>query len=97
VAKNPMISSVCPEDFGLKAAFLKDKNSPVTFKPIVGWVSIGNYSEINSRSMAPLVLDDMSYPTMASRSSFPDFIGVVSKSTNASDAKKQHQNVGALE
>lgn len=93
----PQLSAVCAEDFGLKAGFMKDKSSDVTFKPIVGWASVMNYAEINSRAMTPLVLDERSFPTLASKTSFPDFVGVFEKSVNTAEAKKKLQNDRPLE
>jgi hypothetical protein len=94
---HPHIGAVCADDLGLKAGFMKDKNSDLTFSPIVGWASVANYSHIKSRSMTPLVLDGHSFPTLASKSSFPGFVGVFDKSTSAAEAKRKVQNGRPIE
>jgi hypothetical protein len=92
----PQLSGLCAEDLGLKAGFMKDKSSDITFRPILGWALVMNYAEISSRAMTPLVLDEHSFPTLVSKANFPDFVGVFEKSVNAADAKKK-QNDRPLE
>jgi hypothetical protein len=94
---HPHIGAVCADDLGLKAGFMKDKNGDVTFSPIVGWASVANYSRIKSRAMTPLVLDDNSFPTLASKNNFPDFVGVFDKSVSAAEAKRKFQSGRAIE
>ena len=73
---NPRISSLCPNDLGLKAGYWASvKRDKINFRPIVGWVSITNYVAAQKPPFAAIVLNDHNEPTFASDSVFPNYIG----------------------
>ena len=84
---NPHISAICPNDFGLKAAF-RDKGGAVTFKPIVGWVSVTNYVESGRLPFVAVVLNDHGFPAMVAPSNFPDFVGHFANGVSADKARR---------
>ncbi len=85
--KNPKLGAISLDDLGLKAGFRSPGSGEITFKPIVGWASVANYVEARTRAMIPLVLDETSFPTLASESRFPNFVGVFEKAVTADEAK----------
>jgi hypothetical protein len=85
----PLISGICPGDFGLKAGF-RDPNAggPVTFREIVGWVTVENYIETMRLPFVAIVINDDDHPTMTSKAHMPDFIGYFKTGITASAAAK---------
>jgi hypothetical protein len=85
----PHISSVAPSDFGLKAGFWnQQKAGTITFRPIVGWVSVTNYIDAGRLPFVGVVLNDEDSPSLASKASFPDFVGYFKNSVSADEARK---------
>lgn len=85
----PLISGICPGDFGLKAGF-RDPNTggPVTFREIVGWVTVENYIETARLPFAAVVINDDDHPTMTSKEHMPNFAGYFKTGITASAAAK---------
>jgi hypothetical protein len=86
---SPQISAICPNDFGLKAGFLdRDKGGKITFKPIVGWVSVINYVESGRLPFVAVVMNDDGFPSMAADRHLPNFVGHFDKAATAAEAQK---------
>jgi hypothetical protein len=68
-AAPPMLSSICPGDLGLKAAFWTDtRRAAFTFKPILGWVTVMNHFfrlEARDQDFHPVVLNEFGHPVLA--------------------------------
>lgn len=86
---NPHISAICPNDFGLKAGFYdRDKGSAVTFRPIVGWVTVTNYVESGRLPFVAVVLNDDGSLSLASDRTFPNFVGHFENAATAAEAQE---------
>jgi hypothetical protein len=86
-ADNPRISSICPDDLGLKAGFwTSNKRDQITFRPIVGWVSVTNYIASQKLPFCALVLNELNELTFASQSSFPNYAGIFAGDATEAEA-----------
>jgi len=86
---NPQISSIAPNDFGVKAGFWdRQKSGKITFRPIVGWVSVTNYVDAGRLPFVGVVLNDDDMPSLAAPAHFPDFVGYFKNSVSADEARK---------
>jgi hypothetical protein len=91
----PLISGICPGNFGLKAGFRDpNKGGPVTFRDIVGWVTVENYIETLRLPFVAIVINDDDHPTMTSKAHMPDFIGYFKTNVSASAAAKLLDRAG---
>jgi hypothetical protein len=91
----PVIGSICPGDFGLKAGFRDpDKGGPITFRAIVGWVSVSNYIETARLPFVGVVINDDDTPTMAAQAHMPNFVGYFKTSVSADAARKLIESAG---
>ena len=89
-ASNATISAICPDDLGLKAGFWSGRETdPLTFRPIVGWVSVTNFVDSALPAFVAVVLNDLAYPAFASAFNFPEFIGVFSKALSSTEARQK--------
>ena len=96
VAKaTPRISAITAHDFGVKAGFRdQQKAGKITFRPIVGWVSVTNYVDAGKLPFVGVVLNDDNSPALAAKSVFPDFVGYFKNSASADDARKLVESEG---
>jgi hypothetical protein len=82
-----LISSMCPDDLGLKAGFwTRKEGEPVTFRPIVGWVTVTNFLETDAIPFHAVGLNDKGFPTLLNTFTFPDYIGVFAKALTPQEA-----------
>ncbi|HYK00407.1 MAG TPA: hypothetical protein VE974_01535 [Thermoanaerobaculia bacterium] len=85
----PELGSICAGDFGLKAGFRDpDKGGAVTFRPIVGWVSVVNYIDTARLPFVGVVINDDDTPTMAAQAHMPNFVGYFKNNATAEEARK---------
>lgn len=84
----PLISGICPGDFGLKAGFRDPNTGGVTFREIVGWATVENYIETMRLPFAGVVINDDDHPTMCAKEHMPNFIGYFKTGVTASAAAK---------
>ena len=82
-----MLSAICPDDLGLKAGFWSTKEGdPVTFRPIVGWVTVTNWeSLVGGMPFLAVVLNDFAFPVFVER--LPEYIGVFAKSSTPAETR----------
>ena len=82
------VSTICPDDLGLKAGFWSTKpEEPMTFRPIVGWVTVTNFIESALGPFIAIVLNDNAFPTFLSTPNFPNYVGVFAKALTPEEAK----------
>ena len=79
-------------NLGLKAGFWKCDSKTMSFRPIVGWVTISNYIQAGKRPLVSLVLDDNSFPVFASPCTFPDYAGVFKEASSPQEAAKVYES-----
>jgi len=73
----PKLGPICPSDLGLKAAFWSGKDGEeVSFRRILGWITVSNYIETDAEPCVALVLSTDGGPVFATTQNFPDFVGV---------------------
>jgi hypothetical protein len=91
----PLISGICPGNFGLKAGF-RDPNTggTVTFRDIVGWATVENYIETLRLPFVAIVINDDDHPTMTSKTHMPDFIGYFKVDVTAAAAARLLEQSG---
>jgi hypothetical protein len=81
-----VLSAICPGDLGLKAGYRSDKGDPVTFRSIVGWVTVVNADSIpGTVPFLPIVLNDLGYPVIAGAAA-PGFFGTFGTALTPADA-----------
>lgn len=80
MSSHPNLGAICPGDLGLKAAFWNGKDGEeVSFRRILGWVTVANYVETDAEPVVSLVLSSDGGPVFATTQNFPDFVGVYEK------------------
>ena len=87
-----MLSSLCPNDLGLKAGFWSgDEKDPVRFRPIVGWVVVSNSVEASFGPFLAVALSDLGFPTFLLEGTFPGFIGVFGNALTPEEARAKYE------
>jgi hypothetical protein len=90
---NFQLSALCPGDLGVKAGFWSGvETEPVTFRPIVGWLTVTNYLDTggNVGPLVPVVLSDVAYPTILVGGAIPHHIGVFKNESTAEEAREMY-------
>jgi hypothetical protein len=89
----PWLSSLCPNDLGLKAGFWSGKNEDaVRFRPIVGSLVVTNFVQGTALGpFLPVVLSDLAFPTIVAGDAFPDYIGVFANALTAEEARAKFE------
>ena len=85
----PQFSAIAAGNLGLKAGFWSGRaGDPITFRPIVGWVTVTNFLDAGLDPFQSIVLNDRAYP-LASYI-LPTFVGVFRESLTAEEAWKEY-------
>jgi hypothetical protein len=85
-----IVSAICPDDLGLKAGFwTRNEGDPVTFRPLVGWVTVMNFVQAGIGPFVPLVLNDLAFPSFLTELNFPTFVGVFAKALTPEEAHEK--------
>jgi hypothetical protein len=87
----PVFSAIAPGSLGLKAGFWSGKGGdPITFRPIIGWVTVMNFLDAGLDPFQSIVLNDRAYP-LASYI-LPTFIGLFREAITPEEAWKEYSS-----
>ena len=83
------VSTICPDDLGLKAGFLVHEARRAYDLPTycLGWVTVTNFIESALGPFIAIVLNDNAFPTFLSTPNFPNYVGVFAKALTPEEAK----------
>jgi hypothetical protein len=91
----PQLSAITPGDFGLKAGFMdQGKSGKISFRSIVGWVSVTNYRESERLPFCGVVVADDDTLSLAAKPQYPDFVGYFKNDLSVDDARKLIEREG---
>jgi hypothetical protein len=89
----PQLSAITPGDFGLKAGFW-DQKGKISFRSIVGWVSVVNYRDSERLPFCGVVVADDDTLSLAAKHHYPDFVGYFKNELSVDDARKLIEREG---
>ena len=91
----PQISGIVASDFGLKAGFWdRQKPGTITFRPLVGWVSVTNYVDAGRLPFCGVMLNNTDSLSIVGKAHFPDFVGYFKNNVTADEARRIIESEG---